>query len=71
MRAVASANGVIWCLVYFRCAHPHITSHIGGVDSVLCRAHGQLCLRVNYGLIVKACAFGVFYCTAETERGLS
>lgn len=41
IRAVASANGVIWCLVYFRCTHPLITSRIGRVDSVLCRMRGQ------------------------------
>jgi len=67
LRAVASVNGVIWCLVYFQCTHPHITSHIGGVDSVLCRARGQ-CLWVNYGLIVKA---RVFFTNCTTKNTTS
>lgn len=65
MRAVASANGVIWCLVYFRCTHPPITIVVSEGLIAFYAARVANCPRVNYGLIVKTRVVGVFYRPAK------
>lgn len=48
----ASANGVIWCLVYFQCTHPLIAGVSEGLIAFYAARVANVCLRVNYGIIV-------------------